>query len=253
MQAPEEILKIWRKFDDFPMETLTKAWLHSRGEGRQRDTGTMKSHLERYGITGNCFDLALWLLDKFQQGEMEAYPIGHDLNTDKAHVAVVVLDKTGNRYLCDLGDQWLQPVLIEGNHSLFVTGKLEGFFPASDIEVLPGESAVEVLYHRPNGKTSRQVYELTPINMDTFMEAANRSQSNVKSEPLLEVRIPYKNEIAHWEFCDWKSFLSTTEGRVYDPPLFSITEWVERIHGKTGYDKEMLEEALIFYQKKRKH
>ncbi|TYR96793.1 hypothetical protein FZC84_20120 [Rossellomorea vietnamensis] len=234
------------------METLTKAWFYSRGDTRQRDPEIMQLHREKYGITGNCFDLALWLLHEFQQGGIEAYPVGHDLNTSSAHVAVIALGDEGERYLCDLGDQWLQPVLIEGRHSLFKTSKLEGFFPASDIQVFPGESEVEVLYHRPNGKTSRQVYELSPINIDSFMEAADRSQSDVKSDPLLEVRIPYKNEIAHWEFGDWKSFLSTTEGRFYDAPLHSISEWVERIHGKTGYDKEMLEEALMFYQRKRK-
>jgi hypothetical protein len=254
MKAPEDILAVWKKFDSFPMETLTKVWLHSRGEGgKQRDVQTMEQHRLKYGITGNCFDLALWLLDEFENTGIRAYPIGHDLKTEKAHVAVVAEDKHGNCYLCDLGDQWLQPVLIEKYHPDFTTEKLSGFFPASEIQIIPRELEVEVLYFRPNGMVSRQVYDLTPIPLKDFMEDADFSQNLFKPKPLLEVRIPYKNEMAHWEFDDWESFLSTSEGKFYDEPLETIEEWAERLHDKTGYDRQMLMEALTIYKLKRRN
>lgn len=54
--APEAILRTWRKFDSFPMETLTKAWFyHQAGDGRQREVSMMKEHYQEYGIAGNCF------------------------------------------------------------------------------------------------------------------------------------------------------------------------------------------------------
>lgn len=249
MKATDEILGVWKKFDGFPMETLTKVWLHSRAEGgKQRDIETMKLHKERYGITGNCFDLALWLMAEFKTAGIKAYPIGHDLKMEAAHVAVIAQDEQGNRYLSDLGDQWLQPILIEEDHPEFSTDKLAGFFPASDIQFIPRAEMMEVLYHRPNGKVSKQVYKLTPIEQEEFIEAADFSQNLFKSKPLLEIRLPFKTEMAHWEFYDWVSFLSTSEGKFYDVPLNAVEEWVERLHGKTGYDRQMLIEALTIYK-----
>ncbi|WP_409252310.1 hypothetical protein V1502_19805 [Bacillus sp. SCS-153A] len=249
MKAPEVIEAVWKKFDGFPMETLTKVWLHSRMEGgKQRDIETMKLHKERYGITGNCFDLALWLLSEFKAAGLTAYAIGHDLKSEAAHVAVIALDEQENRYLCDLGDQWLQPILIERNHPEFSPDKLPGFFPGSDIQIIPRELDIEVLYHRPNGKVSRQVFDLTPIDYGDFLEAADFSQNLIKSKPLLEVRIPYKKEMAHWGFYDWGSFLGTSEGKHVDAPLSTVEEWVERLHDKTGYDRQMLLESLSIYK-----
>jgi hypothetical protein len=58
----QDILAIWKRFDGFPMETLTKAWMSTQTDGpRQRSVPLMKEHFEQYGNTGNCFDLALWL------------------------------------------------------------------------------------------------------------------------------------------------------------------------------------------------
>jgi hypothetical protein len=49
-------------------------------------------------MTGNCFDLALWLLEEFKKAEIMAYPIGYDLKSEKAHVAVIAQDNHENRY-----------------------------------------------------------------------------------------------------------------------------------------------------------
>ncbi|PSL40252.1 hypothetical protein B0H99_10528 [Planomicrobium soli] len=250
MKAPEEILAIWKRFDDFPMETFTKAWFYSKAEGkRQRSIALMKAHREQYGISGNCFDLAIWLLEEFTQAGIKAYPVGSHLNTEDGHVGLVAEDASGRRYLCDLGDLWLQPILIDADNPAFTKERQTGFFPAAEVEVLPKPGGVEIVYHRPNGKQSRQSYETDPVPLDFFMEAAEFSQNHVYPKPLFEKRIPYKNEIAHWEFDDWKSFLSTSEGLFPEEPLSTTEEWAERICQRTGADKEFLIETLEIYRK----
>jgi hypothetical protein len=249
MKAPQSILSTWRKFDDFPMETLTKAWFYSRASvKRQRTVSQMKEHRIQYGITGNCFDLAIWLLDEFKKDGIEAYPVGHDLGTDDAHVAVMALDDKGQRYLCDLGDQWLNPILIDVKSEDYSNGKWSGFFPAAEVQILPKGKDIEVIYHRPNGKISKQSYITEPIDMDLFIEAGEYCQNHVYEKPLLEVRKPFQNEIAHWEFYNWKSFLSTQAGRFYDPQVESIEEWVDRINEMTGFNKQFLLETLRIYK-----
>jgi hypothetical protein len=249
MKAPEEILSVWNRFQDFPMETLTKAWFYSQpGDKKQRSVELMKEHKAQYGITGNCFDLALWLLDEFKKAGIAAYPIGNELGTEEAHAALIALDEEGNRFLCDLGDQWLQPVLIENGHEAFTGEKLAGFYPAADIEVLPRQGEVEIVYRRPGGKQSRQVYDTTPVAEADFWQAGEFSQNHVYPKPLVEVRLPYKSETAHWEFDNWKSFLSTTEGLFPDRPVATLEEWADRIGQKTGFDRQFLTDSLNFYK-----
>ncbi|MFM9279501.1 hypothetical protein [Paenibacillus jiagnxiensis] len=248
--ASDEILSVWRKFDHFPMETLTKAWYFQKNTGKkQREVAQMKEHREQYGITGNCFDLALWLLHEFEKEGIEAYPIGHDMGTEDAHVAVIAKSEKGHRYYCDLGDQWLNPVLVDADSEDYTEERLEGFFPAAEIQVQSAGDLCTVLYHRPNGKSSQQSFHLAPIPIHEFWQAAEVCQNIVQKEPLLECRVPYKNETAHWEFYDWESFLSTTEGLFNEPETESIEEWCVRIHQKTGYDTKFLSEALNIYKK----
>lgn len=249
MKASREILAVWENFSGFPMETLTKAWVYSKQENpKQRDVETMQRHRTEYGVTGNCFDLAIWLLDAFKEADVEAYPIGSGLGTEDAHAAVIAVDSEGRRFLCDLGDQWLQPILIDADNAAYTDEKLPGFFPAAEVQVLPEEDGFKVVYHRPNGKFSTQTYSADSVPMEEFLKAADFSQSHVYPKPLLEVRIPWEDEIAHWEFFDWKSFLSTSKGLYEDPPLATIEEWVERISEKTGYDKTFIKDSLEFYK-----
>ncbi|MBH0155338.1 hypothetical protein IHV10_03105 [Fictibacillus sp. 5RED26] len=231
------------------METLTKAWYFHKGTAKkQRDVSLMKEHRIQYGNTGNCFDLALWLLDECKQDRIKAYPIGSMFHSDEAHVAVVALDENGNRYLCDLGDQWLQPILVETNSKDFSNKKLKGFFPAAEIQVQSrNQNQIEILYHRPNGKVSNQIFDLTPIDTDIFLRGAEYSQNLIYPKPLFECRVPYKDETAHWEFFDWESFLSTSEGLIKGDQTDSIEHWVEVIHQKSGYRKDFLNEALYRY------
>ena len=244
MKATDEILSVWKKFDEFPMETLTKAWHYGKaGSKKQRDLSLMKEHKEQYGITGNCFDLSIWLLDEFAKGGIVAYPIGLD------HAAVIALDELGRRYLCDLGDQWLNPILIDAKAQDFTTEKLKGFFPAAEIKVEPDGDDVKITYFRPNGKSSSQIYQTVPVDRTLFMAAAEQSQNTINREPLLEKRVELGKETAHWEFYNWKSFLSTNSGLFDDLDAETIDEWADRIHQKTAYDREFLLETLMIYKK----
>ena len=249
MLAPKNILTTWKKFDDFPMETLTKAWFYNKGSmKKQRDISLIREHRHQFGLSGNCFDLAICLLDEFQKDGITAYPIGKNLNTANAHVAVIALDGFGNRFLCDLGDQWLRPILIDTDIQEYTDEKLSGFFPAATIQVKPDERGIKILYHRPNGKISKQIFDATPIDMSCFMQAAEFSQNLIKPRPLLECRVPFKSEKAHWEFYNWKSFLSTSEGLFNEPQLESIEHWAVKINQKTGYDKQFLVDVLKIYK-----
>ncbi|QDP39254.1 hypothetical protein [Radiobacillus deserti] len=242
MMAPQHILNTWRKFDSFPMETLTKAWRIQRGQSDQRNIALLKEDYARYGISGNCFDLAVWLMEAFKEAGVKAYPIGDRLNSEEAHAAVIAQDEDGNRYLCDLGDQWIQPILIQTN-----TDKLSGFFPAADVQLYSHDSKLEVVYHRPNGKTSRQFYDTSPVPYQDFLSMAHKNQKRLRPDPLVEMRIPHHGEIAHWEFSDWTSFWSTNSGIQKETKLYTVEDWVERLHNRTGYDRTFLEDALSLY------
>jgi hypothetical protein len=250
MLAPQHILNVWGKFDDFPMERLTKLWYYNQpSRKKQRDVSLMREHRNKYGIAGNCFDLAIWLLDEFQKEKIPAYPIGHNLFSKSAHVAVIALDEKGNRYLCDLGDQWINPILIDSKANTYTNEKLNGFFPGAKVQVIANEIGIEIIYYRPNGKVSNQVYYTNPLEYDYFMQAAEYSQNLINPKPLLECRVPYKSEIAHWEFNNWKSFLSTNDGLFEEPPLDTTEKWAVKINEVTGYDMEFLRTVLEQYKK----
>ncbi|OZM55831.1 hypothetical protein CIB95_15025 [Lottiidibacillus patelloidae] len=252
MKAPQDILKVWNKFNSFPMETLTKAWFYEQGtKQKQRSVSLMKEHYEQYLITGNCFDLTIWLLDEFKEAGIESYPIGTNLHTEDAHVAAIALDEKGNRYLCDLGDQWIQPILVDKCSSCFSEEKLAGYFPAAEVAVQAEENQATINYYRPNGKISKQTYDLTKVSNEEFFLAAETSQRKVGKKPLLECRIFDKGEVTHWEFYNWESWLSTSKGKFYDKEVQNIDKWVTRIHQKTSYDKAFILEALKLYAQRK--
>ncbi|MDJ0331370.1 hypothetical protein [Planococcus sp. S3-L1] len=250
MKAPAEILSIWQQFDGFPMETLTKAWYYQRsGDQKQRDVELMKQHHDQYGITGNCFDLAIWLLAAFEDARVNAYPIGSKLGTVDAHAAIIAEDRDGRRFLCDLGDQWIQPILIDGDSQNFTSSQLSGYFPGAEVQVKSIGQEVEMVYYRSNGKQSRQLYKVKPVERLQFLAAAEYSQHHISPEPLVEVRLYEKGETRHWEFDNWNSFLSTNTGLYHDEPLENLEDWIDRIHEKTKYDKAFLLASLGFYEK----
>ncbi|MBT2571342.1 hypothetical protein [Planococcus sp. ISL-110] len=250
MEAPAEILSVWRQFDGFPMETLTKAWHYQQsGEQKQRSVALMKQHRDQFGITGNCFDLAIWLLAAFDEAGVKAYPVGSGLGTEQSHAAIMAEDADGSRFLCDLGDQWIQPILVDVDNPEFKSDRLPGFFPGAEVQIAPADKKIEVIYYRPNGKQSNQVYGIDAVERKDFLEAAEYSQHHIHPKPLVEVRLRGKGETVHWEFDNWESFLSTSTRLYKDSPIETMEQWVERIHEKTHYDKEFLMESLGFYQR----
>ena len=250
MHAPKNILHVWNQFKYFPMERLTKVWVaNNQPEKRQRTVAQMKEHYDQFNITGNCFDLAIWLLDEFRQHGIQAYAVGHDMMTEEAHVAVIAEDAQGMKYLCDLGDQWIQPICVDAASDAFHTNDCEGFFPGATIQVKPGDGEVTILYKRPNGKVSKQTFDLRPIDDEALLAAAEISQRTLSKEPLLECRLYEEEMIVHWEFYNWKSFSSSMNGLIYDEPLNTVEEWATRIHEKTGYSMDFLLEVLSYYER----
>ena len=247
MFVPKEILTVWKKFDDFGMENLTKAWYYNQTDGpKQRSVELMEEHYHQYGLYGNCFDLTIWLLHEFRKSKIEAYPIGHDLKTKDAHVAIVALDEKGFKYLCDLGDQWIIPILIDPNSPEYTEEILDGFFPGAKVQVKDEGESCKINYYRHGGKLSQQSYSLKSIDDELLISAGEHCQGLLE-RPLCEKRIPYKSEIAHWEFYNWQSFVSTSEGLFPEPKRKSISGWSERIRQRTGMDKKILQQALHMY------
>ncbi|WP_239984525.1 hypothetical protein [Lentibacillus sediminis] len=93
------------------------------------------------------------------------------------------------------------------------------------------------------------MYDTTPLEKKAFLKAAQTSQSIIRSTPLIECRVPYKNEIAHWEFDNWDISLSTTEGLYKEPRKGTMIDLIEFISNKTGFDKYLLHEILEQYRR----
>ncbi|WP_232336767.1 hypothetical protein [Planococcus lenghuensis] len=68
------------------------------------------------------------------------------------HAAVIALDENGYRYLCDLGDQWVSPILVDNTSETFTPEPLSGFYPAARVAVTAAGQHVEIQYHQPAGK-----------------------------------------------------------------------------------------------------
>lgn len=249
MRATQDILSIWRKFDNFPMETITKAWYsQSDANSKQRTVEQMKSHREQYGTSGNCFDLAMWLIHEFRQQKFNSYAI----LTPDSHVAVIVLNEKGDRYLCDLGDQWIEPILIEQNHEDYTEEFLDNFFPGAQVKLESQENSLLVTYKRPNGKEINQTYLLNPITDERLIAEGEKTQRTLRS-PLVEKRIFTDEQVIHWEFDNYISFFSSMDGKQIESKLPTIEEWVERIGNVSGINKKLVRDALEVYSKKSLH
>lgn len=247
MLAPKEIVDMWKKFDDKPMDTLMKLWWSKQiGGGGQRSVLLIKEHFEQYGVAGNCVDLSLWLIKELRDAGIEAYGITDDVHAERAHIAVVAIDKRGHRYLCDLGDQWIQPINLDSDDRNKEEW-FEGFFPAAKVMLETEGNKTSIIYQRSNGKTSRSVYDTTPLDNGLLWEISERVQTVCRKQPLVEVLLPLEGEVVHWEFDAWKSFLSTSQELVKEDSNLDLSEGVDRIHFRTGMDKGFLLEALRFY------
>lgn len=250
MKATDEILQVWKRFDDFPMETLTKAWLHASGDRfKPRSVALMREQREQYGTSGNCFDLALWLIDELRSEGIVCYPVGKNLGTEKAHGAVIAMDKEGKRYLCDLGDQWIQPVLVDSGAEDYTEAELPGFFPGASIAVSSDGVRVKIRHIRPNGKESQSVFGLEAVGEAEFREAAAFSQS-LLSRPLVEKRMKIctSGRIVHWEYERGQTKISSDRGLFTESEPHGEETWARRISRRSGIDETVVRMALDVYE-----
>ena len=125
---------------------------------------------------------------------------------------------------------------------------LQGFFPAAKVMLETEGNKTSITYQRSNGKTSSSVYDTTPLEDAWLWEISERVQTVFRKQPLIEIRLSIEGEVVHWEFDAWKSFLSTSQELVKEDTNLDLSEWVERIHFRTGMDKDFLLEALRFYK-----
>lgn len=243
--APAGIISIWKQFDIFPMETLTKAWvLKNKPHLGQRDVAEMKSHREKTGASGNCFDLAIWLIHEFEQAAIPAYAVGDFMGTPEAHVGVIAVDGEGRRFLCDLGDQWIQPIAVD-----LPSDQLhEGFFAGAKVKLATEGRRLNVEYHRPGGKVSRQSYDLSPVSKADLLDAGEASQKNL-SPPLVEMRLVESGETIHWEFDKYKSFYSRMSGLEIEELCRTDEDWAQRIALRTGMNITYVIECLVLLRK----
>ena len=248
MNAPKEILEIWQRFDAFPMETLTKAWhLRFRPSMGQRSVEQMKEHRAKTGASGNCFDLAIWLRHEFQQSGVESYFIAEQNSGPPDHVAVIALDTQGRRFLCDLGDLWIQPILVDPPSGESGPVPLPGFFTGARVCLHLEENTLRAQYLRSQGKASEQFYDLTPLKEDQFREAAEECQRSL-SRPLVEMRQWLDAEVVHWEFDRYRSFVSSLAGLHTEDPAPDAPAWASRIAKNTGMEAGYVLECLNAFE-----
>ncbi|WP_435921095.1 hypothetical protein [Paenibacillus sp. DYY-L-2] len=228
------------------METITKAWYFQiTSEKKQRTVDQMIAHREQYGTSGNCFDLAIWLIHEFRQAKLPSYAV----LTPDSHVAVVAINEKGNRYLCDLGDQWIEPILIDRESEEYTEEYLAHFFPGARVKLKSNDdNSLFVKYRRPNGKEMDQTYLLKPISDEQLMIEAEKTQRTLRT-PLVEMRIFAEREVIHWEFDDFISFYSSMEGKRMERALPTQTEWAERINKVSGINTNIIKDAFEVYSK----
>lgn len=241
---PAALLDAWSRFDAFPMETLTKAWFLERWpHARQRTVEEMEKHRASTGASGNCFDLAIWLLARLQEKGLDSHAVGENLGTIDAHVGVLAHAPDGQRYLCDLGDMWIRPYPID-----LASGRQRGYFAGAEVESEIRGATLFVTYHRSNGKSSRQNYELARVTERDLWDAAHVSQNHL-SDPLVEIRVRLEGETAHWEYEAQKSFVSKWGALEAESPLAGVAAWSKRIAVRTGMQEAYVCECFEAHAK----
>lgn len=147
-----------------------------------------------------------------------------------------------------MGDLWIEPILIDRDNEDYCEDELDGFVTSGKIKVETASNEVKFKYIRPNGKVSRQRFSLEPIGIKELFDAANHSQSLLR-HPLVEKRIFNPEEVIHWEFDRWNSFISSNAGLIHETKLSNNKEWAARINSRTGIDKDIIARSLDVYSK----
>lgn len=247
LQTSPEILNVWRRFDSFPSETLTKAWFlkHASFLG-QRNLQQIREHRRLYGASGNSFDLAIWLIDELRNAGIEAHGIGSDLGTPQAHAAVVALGADGRRYLCDLGGQWLRPYPLDHEDLRQAPEGDDGFVVGARIRIVETRgSSVHFEKVQPDGERAANIYDLRRISDSSLFEAGHDAQSR-PGPAIVKMRLFDRPDPAEWVFEKGAGFIRSSSGTKPEPAAASLMDWCFRIEEKTGMAAPYVEECLRF-------
>lgn len=250
MRANAALLSVWRRFARVPTETFTKIWWNERCGGlpRQRTVTEMIAHRREFGTGGNCFDLALWLCHDLQQSGIPARIVGHDLCAAHAHVAVIAGEAHSGEFLCDIGDQWLQPILISPDCQGFSTGWHTGFFAGREVRIDTEGRSLAVAY-RHKGKVASRRFDPAAVEGSALDQACHYSQNLVRN-PICELLLPYQSgEVEHWEYDNNQSFWGLSSGAVYEAQCATQAEWAERISQRSGMSVELIRTAFQLYER----
>jgi hypothetical protein len=250
MHAPSGIIHVWERFSSFPTETLTKAWWYQQcaGSPRQRPVQLMKEHRAEYGCSGNCFDVAIWLQEEFRSAGIETEIIGRNLCSTKAHIAVIAFGERGNGYFCDLGDQWLQPILINKQALEFSPEYHSGFAPGTRVKVETAGDQLLFVHAHPDGKESIEQFLLAPVPNDILMRAADHSQALLR-RPFVEIRAVHRPSETRqlWEYDRNECFWHLDSGLLTERDCDSPSSRSERIHQMTGISMHIISTAFEVY------
>lgn len=265
MQAPEPILDVWRQFADVPAESLTYQWWRrtAAGSALQRSVALMEEHHAQYGSGGDAFDLAIWLLAKFHEAGILADPVAPppDVDPDKTSdaIAVVAKDRFGRRYFCDLGEQWIQPILVSTRNPDFTPEFLSGFDPGAEVSIEVVEKRCTITRRiRVDERTGanrhdpyvyeRRVFDLRGIPPEELIERAENAARRRRTQPWLR-RLIYRED-GGWGVWCW-----TPQGACWRLPSGVVEEpmdmaggnaelWVDAIATRSGLAPEIVVGAL---------
>jgi hypothetical protein len=208
----------------------------------------MKEHRIAHSTGGNCFDVAIWLQQEFACAGIESRIIGRSLCTPKAHIAVIAYDVRGQEYFCDLGDQWLEPILINEKDPDFSPEYHSGFASGLRVRVKTTENQLLLTYLREDGKESIELFPLTSVPADILMKASDHSQALLR-RPFVEIRAihPKSNKIQLWEYDRKECFWHLDSGTAIEEGCDNQDCWTERIHHMTGMSLAIISAAFGVY------
>lgn len=79
-------------------------------------------------------------------------------------------------------------------HGILLRKREADFSRQRDVQVSTQHGQLEIAYHRPNGKISRQSYDTNPVELNFFLDAAERSQNYIYPKALLGGGFPIKTK-----------------------------------------------------------
>lgn len=256
MRAPEPVLRIWRSLVGVPAENLSHRWWRAReaGEAKQRSVPLLEKHRAEWGTGGDSYDLTIWLMAKYQAAGFLADAVQPPADVDdRSPLAVMVKDPLGRRYLCDLNEPWLEPVLVSPRSYDFSPGFHSGFHPEGDVRVEVEEKRCRITLRRAGGGPvfGERIFELRAIPPELLVERAETDPERTRPDRLAVRRLARHPETGAWGVWffaatgdAWRSGWRLPSGLIDEPPCRGLEAWVERVSERSGIAAEIVEEVL---------